>query len=262
MYYITTLAVHQPYFLNSIEFFKDLSKNTEHALFNITTTAADIIYFETNNDCKLEDILKEYPRITITTLDDFNKVFKFPLENKSSYFPFHVNLKSLALKACVISGKKFDYVIYVDADWKMYNKFSESKIITAFSYMEEQGVDAAFERPSKVGPYKTDSECFFPDKIKDYNILEHDVWDDAHVFNEQFMIFKNNWKLKLFVLKWEQFLWYSIANGITNYAEGFEIGVSALESKMISSYYGIFNAITECFYFYNRFNSTDKNIRF
>jgi hypothetical protein len=46
------------------------------------------------------------------------------------------------------------------------------------------------------------------------------------------MIFKNNWKFRYFVRRWEEFLWYSIHNNIRNYPDGFDIGVSALEAEM------------------------------
>ena len=99
------------------------------------------------------------------------------------------------------------------------------------------------------------------DKIYDYEILEYDKWDNAHCVNEQFLVFKNNYKFNFFVKRWEQFLWYTIANDIRNYADGFEIGISALEAGMSWEYSGIFNNfLTECFAFHTK--GGDLHIRF
>jgi hypothetical protein len=49
------------------------------------------------------------------------------------------------------------------------------------------------------------------------------------------------------------FLWYSIANDIRNYPDGFEIGVSAQEAGMTYQYTGVFSHfIPSCFYFYTK----------
>jgi len=260
-YYITTLAINEPYFSKSLEFHKKLSQRTERALFNITCKNTDILNFEMRTGCTITKYLEEYPRIQITTIETFNSVFEIPIERKhDEYFPFNVNLKVLALKACLQSASEFSHVLYLDGDWNMHHGFDENKIFKSLELMEIDDIDFVFERPAQIGPYKIDKSCFFPEKIRDYNVLEHDLWDDAHVVNEQILLFKNNWKLKLFTMKWEQFLWYSIANGISNYAEGFEIGVSALESKMKWSYFGVLQQMTECFYFYDR--NLNKHVRF
>ena len=66
------------------------------------------------------------------------------------------------------------------------------------------------------------------------------------------MIFKNNWKFKFFVQRWEQFLWYSIQNDIRNYPDGFEIGVSALEAQMKWDYNAFRAFLPNCFEFYDK----------
>jgi len=55
-------------------------------------------------------------------------------------------------------------------------------------------------------------------------------------------------------------MWYSIANKIRNYAEGFEIGICALESKMTWNYY-LFHILRDCFKFYPKY-SDNVHIRF
>jgi hypothetical protein len=48
-------------------------------------------------------------------------------------------------------------------------------------------------------------------------------------------------------------MWYSIANNIRNYPDGFEIGVAALESEMKYDYDQWRALIRDCF----KFNSKD-----
>ena len=103
---------------------------------------------------------------------------------------------------------------------------------------------------SIFGGYKT----VFKNKLYDYDVFNHTKWDEAHCVNEQFLVFKNNWKFNFFVQRWEQFLWYSIANDIRNYPDGFEIGVSILESEIFNKY------LTNCFFFYTK--SNDLHLRF
>jgi hypothetical protein len=83
-------------------------------------------------------------------------------------------------------------------------------------------------------------------------VFEHNKWDEAHVVNEQFLVFRNNWKFRYFVRRWEEFLWYSIKNNIRNYPDGFEIGVSALESEMKWNYDAFRHLIPDCFEFHDK----------
>jgi hypothetical protein len=158
--------------------------------------------------------------------------------------------------------KKFDYVIFTDGDWIMHENFSEDKVLNMLNYMENEELDFVFERPASIGDGRKDPEnSFYRDKIYDYDILEYDKWDDAHVVNEQCLVFKNNYKFRFFTQRWEQFLWYSIHNDIRNYPDGFEIGISALESGMKWNYNGVFNHfLPSCFAFYTK--TGDYNIRF
>jgi hypothetical protein len=264
-YFFTTLAVNEPYFSNSLKFYADLHERTEFAYFNITTTEEDLLKIYEYTGLTKEDYVTKYSRIKITTIEQINPYFKTPLHasvNKVG-FSFHLNYKALSIKACVQDSREFDYVIFTDGDWLMHEHFSEEKILNMFSVMETGDIDFAYERPAKIGNYKQNglSDCFFIQKVRDYNVVEHSVWDEADVINEQIFVIKNNWKLKFFSMKWEQFLWYSIANDINSYPDGFDIGVSALESKMKMSFSPL-AAITECFYFYGRYNPNERNVRF
>lgn len=261
-YFFTTLAINEPYFSKSIEFHQRLHEHTKSALFNITTTEKDLANIYKHTGLTLEEFKTKYPKIQITTIENLNKRFSFPLDQEGSGFIFNLNLKALAIKACVESKQEFNYLIFIDGDWHIGEEFDENKIFTLFANMEAGEIDFVFERPAKIGDYKSNNyeNCFFMDKLIDYKVTDHPLWDDAQVVNEQILAFKNNWKLKVFAQKWEQMLWYTIANNIRNYPDGFEIGVAALESRMSYSYY-MFPVLNNCFYFYAKYNPT-KYIKF
>ena len=50
--------------------------------------------------------------------------------------------------------------------------------------------------------------------------------------NEQFMIFKNNHKLKTFVDNWKERNDFGVKNNIWAFAEGLEIGMSSIDANM------------------------------
>lgn len=261
-YYFTTLAVNEFYFQKSLEMHLKLNEKTQNALFNITTTKKDLEKLETLVGLTIDDFYVKYPKIKITTIEDLNKRFNFPLEMEGQGFIFNLNLKSLSIKACLISKENFDFLIFTDGDWGIYDGFDESKFIRFFDEMNKNNLDFVFERPAKIGDFRKNNfqDCFFTEKLHDYDLMDNTIWDEAEVVNEQFLAFKNNTKLKTFSQKWEQMLWYSIANNIRNYPDGFEIGVAALESKMKYDFH-LYKLLNECFYFYPKYSET-KHIRF
>jgi hypothetical protein len=172
-------------------------------------------------------------------------------EDGNPGFSFYLNLKVLSLKYCLDKG--YDYIIYNDADWRMTENFSEDKLFNMFNHMENNNLDFLFERPAKIGGHKQDmSNCFFDRKLYDYHVFEHSKWDEAHVVNEQFMVFKNTWKFRYFVRRWEEFLWYSIHNNIRNYPDGFDIGVSALDAEMKWDWNSFRGFLPGCFEFHDK----------
>lgn len=234
-YLFTTLAVGDSYLDSAISSYKDIRNITSKCDFNITTNACinniDNINFDTFSLNKYEADLPG--------------------------FSFYLSLKSLALKYAI--SKNYEYVIFTDADWKITENFSEQKIIQLFEFMETNNYDFLFERPAEIGYYKNKpDECFFQEKLIDFNVHEHTLWDNAHCTNEQFLVFKVNWKYKLFVMKWEKFLWYSIANNIRSYPDGFDIGVSALESKMNWEFFEWMNIVRGCFEFKDKSGNTHR----
>lgn len=261
-YYFTTLAIGEEYLKQSLLSHIHIHELTKDAYFNITTSKSDINNIEEIIGLSLQSLILNYPRIQITYVENYMGDISFPFFSQGYGSTFNYNMKVLSFKFYERSEIEFDYLIFMDGDWKIHENFSEEKLKTFFLNMENNNIDFAFERPAKIGNYRQNNfeDCFFDEKLRDYNVLEHNIWDDAHVVNEQFLVFKNNWKLKLFTQKWEQMLWYSIVNKIRNYAEGFEIGVSALESKMNYSWQ-MFYPLTECFFFYAKY-SENKYIKF
>lgn len=253
-YCFTTLAVGEFYENKTKEFFTNLIPRTNNCDFFVTTTNKELSH---ESDRVKVNVIN--PVSLRTTHDKLN-------------FPFHLNLKCLSLKHVLnyqketlkinTSFEKYDFVIFCDGDWSMHEEFSEQKIISMLEHMDKENIDFLFERPASIGGYKKEPQnCFFRNKLEDYEVFDHNKWDDAHVPNEQFLVFKNNNKLKFFVQRWEMFLWYCIANDITSYPDGFEIGVSALEADMKYAYYGYFNHfLINCFTFLNK--SGEKSIRF
>lgn len=246
-YCFTTLAIGEPYEELSAKFYQDLRSKTQYSQFFITT----------NN--------QEYPDLGENIF--VNKLILPELHDSRGGFSFNLNYKCLALKHIINYEKnndqnKFDYIIFADGDWILHSDFSENKIINMLDYMNKENLDFIFERPASIGDGRKDPEnSFYRDKIYDYDILEYDKWDNAHVVNEQFLVFKNNYKFRFFVNRWEQFLWYSIKNDIRNYPDGFEIGVSALEAGMSWNFNGVFSHfLPSCFEFYTK--TGDHHIRF
>ncbi len=261
-YCFTTLAIGDPYFEKSLKFHMDLHEKTQFCVFNITTTESDLENIEKYTGFDSCSSLKEkYPKINITTIESFNHKVTHLLHAEGNGFTFNLNLKVLAIKACLKLFQDMDYLFLVDGDWSIYDAFQEEKILKLIELMEINEIDFAFERPARIGDARECFEkCFYDNKVIDYNLKQIPIWDDAHVVNEQFMGFKNNWKLTCFAQKWEQLLWYSMANGIRNYPDGFEIGISALESKMKWSWC-LFSVLNGCFSFYTKYTNV-QHVRY
>lgn len=232
-YLFTTLAVGADYLDNAIQCFKDI-RNKTNCDFNITTNVS----------------LDNEERINF----DFFSLDRY--HDDMAGFSFFLDLKSLSLKYALDKG--YDYVIFIDADWRITNEFSEEKLLNLFKHMDNNELDMLAERPAEIGYYKENFDrCYFKEKILDYHLFEHNKWDRAHVFNEQFMVFKINWKFRYFIRHWEQMMWYNIANNIRNYPDGFEIGVSVLEAEMKYQYtYDWMQHVKNIFTFNNKQGET------
>ena len=236
-YCFTTLAVGEPYEQYATDLFLEMNQKTTEGAY----------YIVGNDEFSIPD---PPPGL-------FVKNASMPQWNMGTGgFDFYFNAKVLGLKFVLdqerLTGEKHDYVFYVDGDWQLHTGFEEEKILSMLDFMDTHNFDFLFERPAQIKDSKEDPKnSFFCDKLYDYHVFDHSRWDEAHCVNEQFLVFKNGPKFKYFVQRWEQFLWYSIANKIRNYAEGFEIGVSALEANMNWEFRGVFgHFLRDCFKFY------------
>jgi hypothetical protein len=224
-YLFTTLAIGDEYLKSAIELHKNLAEKCD-ADFNITTN---------------EDI-KSTEKHTFTNIGQKEHIL---IIGNTPTFVY--NLKLYAIKHVI--EKDYDYVVFTDADWRIGDDFKGEKMIKLFELMKERNLDGAFERPSKIGSCRKNKNCFFKTKFEKYNLENDNKWDNAHVPNEQFFVLKNTDKLKKFISHWEEMLEFTIENKILNYAEGFEIGVSALESKMNIAFPELRHVINNCFEF-------------
>ena len=224
-YAFTTLAVGESFFNNSLKEFK------------AATTRLDGDFFITT------DMDSEDSKVKVNKIPT-NKFFEKDYNSSTFYY----NLKCLSLKPLITSD--YDIIVYIDADWAIKDNLTNEVMSNLLSYMDANKLDFLFERPGKVKGHKEDKEkglCY--SKLQAYNVFDHNLWDEAHIVNEQFLVFRNNWKFRYFVQRWEQFLWYSIHNNIWNFAEGFEIGVSSYEAKMNYDFNSLRHVLPNCFEF-------------
>jgi hypothetical protein len=172
---------------------------------------------------------------------------------------FNYNLKYYPIKHSKQMG--FDYIIFVDSDWEIIEDYNEDEILKMFNFMSENNLDFLFERPHLIGHGKHDGQqSFWRHKIDFYKLLETDLYDSGHVVNEQFLVFKNNEKLKIFLNEWERLTNLATKNNLWAFAEGVEIGMSSALSNMNFNYNDWKNFVRNFFTFtsvdgkiYNRF---------
>jgi hypothetical protein len=200
---------------------------------------------------------KNFQRIIISDISDNNIINTsvITLEESSvtqvcNYFNY--NLKYQAIKYAI--NFNTDYIIYIDADWRINKNYSSEKINKFLS--SNPDIDFYFERPHSIGASKKDEySCFWKHKIEPYKLMLTDKYDHAHVCNEQFLIFKNNDKIHKFIEAWEQRNNFCVNNNIWTFAEGVEIGMSAIDANMNSTYSNFYE-IKECF----EFNDISNNL--
>lgn len=205
-YVFTTLAIGQKYFDSSIKFINDLNKiSKSHKVLIVT-------------DCDYTEI----PNTTFIKFDERN--IKIIQNN------FNYNLKYIPIMESIKTDSEF--VIFFDADWEL-NEYSENKFISFLSEFSDSNYDFIYERPHNIGHSKRNlHQCFWKHKIEPYGLMNTNFYDEGQVVNEQFMIFKNNDKLKIFVDKWQERNTFGIEKDIWAFAEGLEIGMSAIDAKM------------------------------
>jgi len=159
---------------------------------------------------------------------------------------FNYNLKYYPIK--LLSESDNDFVIYIDSDWTVGSEYDENKIQRFLTEVYNGGFDFIFERPSYIIGKNDFNTCFWRHKIDIYGLMSTDKYDHGHVPNEQFLVFRVTEKLKKFVDKWEELNKICIETKTNPFAEGLEIGMSAVESDMSWSW-GYLNIMSECFSF-------------
>jgi len=220
-----SLAIGEEIYYNNIfNTFTEMSKMTTRSNFLIST----------NNQKKEGD--------KITTID----IEKYPIFLKDREL-FNYNLKFHPIKESIKLNT--DLIVFIDADWRIYKNFSESKCDNLLEQMNNRNIDFAFERPHQIGGSKRDlRNCFWKHKIEAYKLDETTKYDNAHVCNEQILVFRNNNKLKAFVENWEKLYWKSYEENIWAFAEGVEIGMSTIEANMNFDW-NVIRTLNECFQF-------------
>ena len=226
-YTFCSLAIGERYLNNIFKTFNDLTSITSSNFLAVT-------------DVKLEN---NNSRITLTSNEDY------PIMTKDERY-FNYNLKFLPIKEA--SKLNTDFLIYIDADWCVKDNFNESRFEDLFTHMNEHNIDFVFERPHHIGPGKfIGRECFWHHKVIPYGLDKTDKYDKGHVCNEQFIVIKNNDKVKTFIDFWEKLYWQSYNENIWPFAEGVEIGMSTIEANMNTDWQPL-SLIRDCFFFHSR----------
>lgn len=151
----------------------------------------------------------------------------------------------------------YDYIIFIDADWRIKSSYNKDNVNSLLDYMEKNNFDILFERPCNIGIGKKDDiNCFWKHKVDFYNLKETNEYDDGHVCNEQFIVFRKNEKFNLFVNKFKELYELSTDAKLWPFAEGLEIGMSMAYSKMKYDYLGWQNYLRGMF----EFNTKDEKL--
>jgi hypothetical protein len=219
-YAFTTLATGNKYLMSAVKFAYNLNEKCKSHKMIIAT--------DVDND-PIQNV----------------EFYKIPKERKlTTGRQFNYNLKYFPIQC----ASDFDVVIYVDADWRIYEGFEEKKLISFLDKFVKSNIDFLFERPHKIGASKNDSNCFWKNKIHPYNLLNTPEYDECDVCNEQFLLFRGGNKLKNFCNAWEKRCEYLESIDGWAFAEGVEIGMSAKDAGLISEY-SMFRELNQFFKF-------------
>lgn len=203
-YLFTSLAVGETYLDDIVCTHITLSKkfNSDFRITtNIDTDHIDKIYF------------------------DVFEIMDYKIQNK-----FNKNLLVLPLKYSL--DKDYEFIIYTNSNVRFRNHFDEKMINRVFQYMRENDYDVYAKSKSIVEDEKFNENTEYHEKLNEYNLSKFKKWDKSFIIDESFMIFKCNWKFKIFVSKFEQYLWYNIMNDIKSHPFGLELGVAMYETGM------------------------------
>jgi hypothetical protein len=206
-YVYCTIAIGEKYLKTAINFAKKLNEiSKSHKVLIVTD----------GNRQEIENVV--FVKFNNNEKKTINNYFNYNLK----YIPIMESLKF-----------NFDFVLFFDADWDLHIGYSEKKLLSFLESFRNSGFDFIYERPHSIGDSKRDpNKCFWKHKIEPYGLLKTNFYDKGQVVNEQFLVFKNNEKLKIFIDKWKERNEFGVKNNIWAFAEGVEIGMSAVDAKM------------------------------
>ena len=229
--YFTTLSLGENYTRDyTCKLLDEVLEKTNH-FFAITTDCPKLIKNKYgNNDRILMDVISR---------DDFR--IRLPIgspDGRASDFNF--NIRYRCLQQLLDIDQEF-YTIWTDCDNSL-EWWDESTIQSFFSSMLISGYDFLGPRNDlKFKDFLKDYQLqnnphhgIFWHKLFNYDLINNPKpeWDDASLPAEYLLIFLDSKKLKIF---YEQFKWFhdylsSLPFTQGTWAEGFELGVSALVS--------------------------------
>jgi len=223
-YIYCTIAINQSYIDYAIKFANQLYEKSPNTKVLIVSDIDNI----------------DLPNVIYHKIPEHYKT-KLLMGNIFNYnLKFYPILKSLE--------ENYEYIIFKDCDWEIYDGYSDEKLDNLISVFEESGYDCFFERPYSISSKYTDKNCIFKHKIDIYNLMETDKYDKGVVPIEQFFLFKNSPKLKIFCDKWAEREKIISDSNIHPWAEGLEIGMSLIDADMTHNN-SRFTEISNCFKF-------------
>jgi hypothetical protein len=231
-YLYCTVAVGDFYLNSAINMAKKLNEKSDTHHFLILT------------NIEIDEVIDN---TTIKLIPDDHKLFiKDCFNYMLKYYPLYQASKTI-----------YEYIIFIDADWRIRDTYDQQKIKNLLECMESQDYDVFFERPYNIGAAKIEGrECIFQHKIAFYDLLNTTEYDEGHMCNEQFILFKNNDKFKIFVEKFKELYELSTSNDIWPFAEGLEMGMSMATAKMKVLWDGWYRIIENMY----EFNSKDGGL--
>ena len=230
----STISVGEKYYDNAVEFAKKLNEiSNNHKVLIVT----DMVY-------------EEIPNVIFVKLD----------ENETKFIKGYINYNLKYIPIMESLKYDCDFIMFFDSDWKIYENYSEEKVQNFLDVFYKSDYDLIYERPHNIGESKRNlSGCFWKHKIEPYGLMENDFYDRGEVVNEQFLAFKNNEKLKIFSEKWKSRNEFGVSIDLWAFAEGLEIGMSAVDANMNMTWHNL-SLLSECFEFTS--NSGIKYTRF
>lgn len=180
------------------------------------------------NDVKVHlttnDVMRDAKNLILYNLDDKYAAYHqdaIDIESKNGRY-FNYNLKFLAIKNA-FENSNSEYIIYIDSDFLFDDNYSEEKIQQFLTTVKEYDYDLT---PSMMSHGHRDA---YEHK---YKIFNFDKRENIPTFEENFLVFKNTYKIKNFLEKWENLYWILQKENIFQYHEGLEIGIAARYADM------------------------------